>query len=280
MELQDGTHLEPEILYETEVRVGGASAVGPDTDPEPLPADLRLSAREAGTTIELSKPGAIVEIALEANPSTGYRWEVVRYDSTILGQLDELFQPGADSLVGAPGIQRLYFEARAPGQTTLHLAYSRPWESVPPAATFEVSFIVNGGIVPPPVAPLGIRLGNSFGECLGYCWQEMILDEESMVLISRGWDQEAFPEKMYREDMDPDLWRWLLSVADFAILDRMDEVYGCPDCADGGAEWVTMNLSGRMETVKFEYGAKLEPIGKLLELLREVRDGLVKRSGS
>jgi heat shock protein HslJ len=130
-----------------------------------------------------------------------------------------------------------------------------------------------------PVRPLGIRLGSSFGECLGYCRQEMLLDEEEAVLVARGWDEVSYPEKEYREKMDPDLWRRLLAMADFTVLDQLDEVYGCPDCADGGAEWVSMGLSGRVETVRFEYGVKLEPIAELVQALRDVRDGMVERSG-
>jgi len=191
----------------------------------------------------------------------------------------ELFEPGEEGQAGAPGIQRLFFEARAPGTTHLKLGYMRVWESLPPLQTFDIGFIVNGGIVPLPIPPLGIRIGTSFGECLGYCWKEVILDEEAIVVIARGWDTEAYPEKIYAEKMKSELWVQLQTAADFSTLERMDEVYGCPDCADGGAEWVTMNLSGRIETVKFEYGAKLKPLAELLELLRAVRDDVIERSG-
>ncbi|MFH1568636.1 MAG: hypothetical protein ABIL09_11620, partial [Gemmatimonadota bacterium] len=178
----------------------------------------------------------------------------------------------------------LYFRVQAPGTAVLRLAYARPWESVPPAATFEVVFVVNGGIVPLPVDPpsyypLGIRLGSSFGLCQGYCWQEIYLDEEAMILLARSSDEEAFPQKAYREKMDPEVWRRLAELADIGTLERMDEQYGCPDCADGGAEWVGINLSGRIEVVTFEYGASLEPIAVLLAELRALREGLVERAG-
>lgn len=250
----------------------------PDT-PEPLPADLRLTSTDSGDTIELDRPGAIVEIALESNPSTGYSWQIIDSDSTTLMLVRELFEPGDEEMPGAPGIQRLFFEARAPGTTHLKLGYMRVWESLPPLQIFDIGFIVNGGIVPPPIPLLGIRIGTSFGECLGYCWKEVILDEEAIVVIARGWDAEAYPEKVYEEKMKPELWAQLQTTADFSTLEQMDEVYGCPDCADGGAEWVTMTLSGRIETVKFEYGAKLEPLAGLLELLRAVREDVIERSG-
>lgn len=292
----DGYHVEGERLA---LSYGGGSGIlhfvgvtdptvhpadpDPDIDPQPLPADVRLTEADAGDTIDLRRPGVTVEIALESNTSTGYAWLVADADSTTLLHVGDVFEGGTGNLLGAPGIQRLFFEAQAPGRTTLRLVYARIWESVAPADTFEVSFFVHGGIVPPPVDPavdpLGIRLGSSFGECRGYCWQEMILDEEAMVLVSRGWDEATYPERVYKEEMDPVLWRRLQSVADFAVFDRLNEVYGCPDCADGGSEWVSVNLSGRMETVKLEYGAELEPIAALLGALRRLRAGLEERSG-
>jgi len=246
---------------------------------EPPPADLRLRASDSGDTIELDRPGAIVEIALESNPSTGYSWQIIASDSTTLMLVRELFEPGEEGMTGAPGIQRFFFEARAPGTTRLKLGYMRAWESLPPLQTFDIGFIVNGGIVPPPIPPLGIRIGTSFGECMGYCWKEVLLDAETIVVIARSWDGEAYPEKVYEEKMEPELWVQLQTAADFSTLEQMDEVYGCPDCADGGAEWVTMTLSGRIETVKFEHGTKLEPLAELLELLRAVRDDVIARSG-
>ena len=279
VEPSDGTHMEPEVLHQIDVIVATDPTVEPGTEPELLPTDLRLTASDSGDTIDLDRPGTIVEIALESNPSTGYSWQIIDSDSTTLMLVRELFEPGEEGQAGAPGIQRLFFEARAPGTTHLKLGYMRVWESLPPLQTFDIGFIVNGGIVPLPIPPLGIRIGTSFGECLGYCWKEVILDEEAIVVIARGWDTEAYPEKIYAEKMKSELWVQLQTAADFSTLERMDEVYGCPDCADGGAEWVTMNLSGRIETVKFEYGAKLKPLAELLELLRAVRDDVIERSG-
>jgi heat shock protein HslJ/predicted secreted protein len=279
VELPDGTHMEPEVLHQIDVTVGTDPAVEPGTEPEPLPADLRLTASDSGDTIELDRPGAIVEIALESNPSTGYSWQIINGDSTTLMLVRELFESGEEGLQGEPGVQRLFFEAQAPGTTHLKLGYMRVWESLPPLQTFDIGFIVNGGIVPPPIPPLGIRIGTSFGECGGYCWKEVLLDEEAIVVIARSWDTEAYPEKVYEEKMKPELWVQLQTTADFSTLEQMDEVYGCPDCDDGGAEWVTMTLSGRIETVKFEYGAKLEPLAELLELLRAVRNEVIERSG-
>lgn len=241
-------------------------------------AAIQLSLTDHGDHLELSRPGELIEVALPAQPSTGFRWHVAAPDSTALLLVGERFDPADDDEVGAGGTQRLLFEAQAPGRTTLRLVYVRAWESIPAAEPFEVGFTILGGIVPPPAPPVSIRLGSSFGECLGYCWQEMMLDAEAITLVSRGWDADAYPEKIHQESMDPEFWDRLQDLADLNDLARMDDVYGCPDCADGGAEWLTMSLPGRKETVKMEYGARLEPLAELLKILRRARDELAARA--
>lgn len=282
----DGVVQEAEVLYETEVTVGDSAMIAPPwTDPLPVipRPDLRLTASDAGDRMELSMPGVVVEVALEANPSTGFVWQVAEVDSAVVRYTGESFIAGADSLVGAPGTTRLWFEAIAPGETTLRLVYSRPWESVQPLKTFEVTLVINGGIVPPDPVPsvwLSIQTGASFGMCMGYCRNELYLDEEAMVLVVQGWDEAEYPERRYQVEMDPARWKQLveLAMADLDDLAGMEDVIGCPDCADGGSEWVTLSLSGRQEKVTFEHGAKLEPIAKLLELLRTLRTQMLEQA--
>ena len=263
-------------LSETEVTVEDSAIVAP---PRP---DLVLTASDSGDRIELPRPGAVVEVVLEANPSTGYGWHVMALDSAVVRYVGESFGAGPDDMVGAPGTARLRFEVIAPGEATLRLGYSRVWESVPPLETFEISFVVNGGIVPPDPDPevwLTIQAGTSFGECMGYCQHELYLDEKAMVLVVRGWDEDEYPEKRYQAEMDGDLWQRLveLAMADVEDLAGMGDVIGCPDCADGGSEWVKLSLSGRQEKVTFEFEAKLEPIAELLEVLRALRAEFLER---
>jgi inhibitor of cysteine peptidase len=79
-------------------------------------------------------------IALTANPSTGYSWQAADNDKvTYLGSSQV---NASNQAVGSSGTQELRFKATATGETTLDLAYSRPFEGgVPPAqtATFDVT---------------------------------------------------------------------------------------------------------------------------------------------
>lgn len=106
--------------------------------------ELVLTAADAGREIELGRDQALV-IALEANPSTGYRWEVAEIDPPILKLADDEYQPNAEGAmgVGSAGTQRVTFEPVDLGQTQVTLAYRRPWETAVEAAnTFAVEVTI------------------------------------------------------------------------------------------------------------------------------------------
>jgi inhibitor of cysteine peptidase len=79
----------------------------------------------AGTSITVDKGHKFV-IALESNPSTGYRWSAE--DNRKIEQLKSRFVPGGSNLVGAAGTQLITFEATRRGSTTLTLGYARSFE--------------------------------------------------------------------------------------------------------------------------------------------------------
>jgi hypothetical protein len=45
-------------------------------------------------------------------------------------------------------------------------------------------------------------------------------------------------------------------------------VIGCPDCADGGGEWIEVSVAGESHRVTFDNGANIEAIQPLIELMR------------
>ncbi|MBN1507849.1 MAG: protease inhibitor I42 family protein, partial [Sedimentisphaerales bacterium] len=83
----------------------------------------------------------------ESNPSTGYRWEWVDHQDSIVEQMGQAqFKPretGDPPLVGAGGWESFDFKAVHPGQMTLTLVYRRPWEEgVEPLKTFSLQVTV------------------------------------------------------------------------------------------------------------------------------------------
>ena len=105
---------------------------------------LRWEAYDGWVTVVL---GQVFTVTLESNPSTGYRWEWVDHQDSILEQIGEAqFKPretGDPPLVGAGGWESFDFKAVNPGQMTLKLVYRRPWEEgVEPLKTFSLQVAV------------------------------------------------------------------------------------------------------------------------------------------
>ena len=103
------------------------------------PSEVQLTEADNGSTVEL-KSGQILSITLEANPTTGYTWDVVEApDERIMRQVGEIdFKPESEA-IGAGGVQIIRFEVVNAGQTNLTLIYHRPWETdVEPLKTFAV----------------------------------------------------------------------------------------------------------------------------------------------
>ena len=109
----------------------------------PQQQEVKASIADDGREMQLKK-GQTLVVTLEANPTTGYSWEVAEpLDEQVLRQAGEPeFKPESD-LVGAGGVQILRFEAVNAGKTTLRLAYRRSWEKdVEPLNTFSIQVVV------------------------------------------------------------------------------------------------------------------------------------------
>jgi hypothetical protein len=73
-------------------------------------------------------------------------------------------------------------------------------------------------------------------------------------------------------------WQEIQRLAANTDLTTVPDVVGCPDCADGGAEGLTIEgPSGRAESVLLEYRAALPAAQPLLDRVRAVRDRLMRR---
>jgi inhibitor of cysteine peptidase len=98
-----------------------------------------------GRLVEL-KVGEMIEITLNENVSTGYRWILPlklrsKWRPT-LRQVKETPQ-ARSTQPGTPGVRCLYFEALREGKGEVQLEYRRSWEALAKAArTFRLRFEV------------------------------------------------------------------------------------------------------------------------------------------
>lgn len=99
---------------------------------------VKVDAAMNGTTLEVDK-GQEVVLKLDANPTTGYDWELIEVDPAILKQVGDVDYKADSMLIGSGGVNTYTFEAVASGSTRLKLVYRRSWEiDAPPLQTFEL----------------------------------------------------------------------------------------------------------------------------------------------
>lgn len=104
--------------------------------------EIMVDMEDNGKQINLHS-GQTLVVSLEAQPSTGYTWEVVELDELILRQQgDPEFQPASGG-IGASGVQIFRFEAVSAGETNLKMIYHQLWvEGVEPLETFSINVTV------------------------------------------------------------------------------------------------------------------------------------------
>jgi inhibitor of cysteine peptidase len=119
---------------------GLAGCAGPSTTVAPKPAPRIGDDHPMHVRLD-----AEFVVTLEANWTTGYRWQVARpLDGRIVKFVSNRYftitQPG---LVGAPGREVWTFRAVGRGATSIAFQYVRPWEKdVAPVRTLTCGVVV------------------------------------------------------------------------------------------------------------------------------------------
>ena len=106
--------------------------------------EIELDINDSGSQVEVEK-GQVLVISLESNPSTGYSWDVMEIDESILKQdgESEFISSQSGDIVGAGGVEILRFETTGVGTTYLELGYRRVWEEdVAPLMLYTLSVVV------------------------------------------------------------------------------------------------------------------------------------------
>ncbi|MDZ7933682.1 MAG: hypothetical protein U5M51_01655 [Emticicia sp.] len=117
-----------------------------------------------------------------------------------------------------------------------------------------------------------VNYGTSFGMCLGPCRKEMnfLNGEVSFtVFYTEGRGAIGGTPKTFKETLDATLANSLLKSIDYESFKKLNERIGCPDCADGGAEWVEIMKGDSKHKVTFEFGKAPKEIESLVTILRE-----------
>ena len=84
---------------------------------------------DEGQTIDISVNHEFI-IAIGANPTTGYDWEV-SLDETMLELAEKIYKLAEEAeheIVGAGGVDYFRFKALKAGETEITMVYKRSWE--------------------------------------------------------------------------------------------------------------------------------------------------------
>ena len=104
---------------------------------------IQLYQIDSGRVIKM-KSGDTLEIVLDANPTTGYQWKALPWDTEVIEQIDKPVYKSKSEAIGSGGKLTFYFKALSTGQTPLKFIYFRDFEKdVPPIKSFKVTIVVS-----------------------------------------------------------------------------------------------------------------------------------------
>lgn len=118
-----------------------------------------------------------------------------------------------------------------------------------------------------------IKYGTSFGFCKGYCFKELTITKEKIYVHQIWWqkgkrDTINYPDKRAIVINEIEDWNLLNSKINKDIFNNLPSIIGCPDCDDGGSEWMEISRKGNIRKVTFEYGKSINQINDVLQELR------------
>lgn len=142
-------------------------------------------------------------------------------------------------------------------------------------AAFALTLTGCASATTPPVEIRQIVSTTSFGMCVGYCSTRLEISEGQAIFIrdGRGGRGAAeLPDQRFTQTLTPAEWQEFSRLASRTNLDGLPTTIGCPDCADGGAE--TLSINGE-RTVTFDHGASIAEAQPLLERIRALRQRMM-----
>jgi inhibitor of cysteine peptidase len=116
-------------------------------EPDQPPAQRKtfvITARAAGELMEVTV-GEDFVIAVDANPSTGYSWQLASLLSPCVSYIGTVYEPYQTDppLIGGGGVETWRFRAECEGEAVITLAHYPPQPGAEPAETKTVTVIIH-----------------------------------------------------------------------------------------------------------------------------------------
>ena len=124
---------------------------------------------------------------------------------------------------------------------------------------------------------ISITHGTNFGHCRGYCRKEVVFAENGITYYEASVDSTRNPVKEEKFDNSAAKWKSISDKVDWETFKKLEESYGCPDCADGGSEYIEIKTTNGTKRVTIEFNKEASQLEPLLTELRAQRKELLKR---
>ncbi|WP_442591199.1 hypothetical protein ACSBL2_08200 [Pedobacter sp. AW31-3R] len=129
--------------------------------------------------------------------------------------------------------------------------------------------------VSPESKVLTISRGTSFGHCRGICNKEITVGPAEVVYSQWANGENPGTVKVVRV-LPKEKYESLLKDLDRQSFAELKETIGCPDCADGGAEWLEVTAGNKKKRVTFEYGKSPEKLKNIIIQLKKIQETFEK----
>ena len=116
-----------------------------------------------------------------------------------------------------------------------------------------------------------VGYGTSFGECMGYCIQNLSIKADK-VTFSKSKNGLTPDKKTCTSAISESDLNAIKRLVTVNKVSKLPETIGCPDCADGGAEWVSVTAEGKTYKIVFEYGKAPAELAAVVAKLRELKE--------
>ena len=96
----------------------------------------------------------------------------------------------------------------------------------------------------------------SFGECIGACAGEVRIQPGAEALTIRLWLYDHEGETLFSEGgeiTNEGLVAWEAAWDGLSSLAPLEEIYGCPDCDDGGAAGLEVTEDGNVKFIAYHF---------------------------
>ncbi|QPH41443.1 hypothetical protein [Pedobacter endophyticus] len=116
-----------------------------------------------------------------------------------------------------------------------------------------------------------ISYGTSFGFCSGYCSNTLLISD-SKLTFSKTKNGQTPDTRTCTKTISENEIAAIKTELNMSKITSLPEVIGCPDCADGGAEWVAVNADGKQYKVTYDYGKTPKELEAVVAKLKALKD--------